>query len=42
MQMRKIDIRDVQFLVKEDGSFVVADPRGGAYGIRAVVGSAWA
>lgn len=26
MQMRKIDIRDVQFLMKEDGSFVVADP----------------
>jgi hypothetical protein len=26
MQMRKIDIRDLQFLVKEDGSFVVADP----------------
>jgi hypothetical protein len=26
MQMRKIDIRDLQFLVKEDGSFVIADP----------------
>ncbi|WP_343717765.1 DUF4781 domain-containing protein [Inquilinus sp.] len=26
MQTRRIDIRDLQFLVKEDGSFVVADP----------------
>jgi hypothetical protein len=26
MQMRKIDIRDIQFLMKEDGSFVVSDP----------------
>ena len=26
MQMRKIDIRDLQFLVKSDGSFVIADP----------------
>ena len=26
MQMRKIDIRDLQFLMKEDGSFVISDP----------------
>lgn len=26
MQMRKIDIRDLQFLMKQDGSFVISDP----------------
>ncbi|UTV41925.1 DUF4781 domain-containing protein (plasmid) [Ensifer adhaerens] len=26
MQMRRIDVRDLQFLMKDDGSFVIADP----------------